>query len=241
MKDSNKLVLSFILTLISSTAFANNYKTSIEYRHQFVDGSSKHADRIKGFLDTGKNIGFELDLRFSNNEGSFDKMSSNGSEFTAFYYDKLTDNITGITGLSIDLSDAGLVYVPFVRVNYAFDNGFRLQGRYKWRIWDYNQMNTQINEAYISTIQQLDGWVGYKWGNIDLQYELQFWKEMERDAKPQANNKDVDYQQNFRLMYSYNTEVGTTWRPFIEIGDIKENIYTDERQLRYRIGITYTW
>ncbi len=40
-------------------------------------------------LDTGKNIGFELDARYGNKDGAYDAMKIDGSEFSAFYYTKL--------------------------------------------------------------------------------------------------------------------------------------------------------
>ena len=42
-------------------------------------------------------------------------------------------------------------------------------------------------------------------------------------------------------MYSIDTKEGTKWRPFLEIGDVNQNRYTDDRQIRYRVGLKYTW
>lgn len=241
MKKGYALLLLAGLS-IAPNAFANDYKTTIEYRHQFVDGKDKHADRIKAFLDTGKGIGFELDARY-NNKGEdklFDAMNMNGSEFSAFYYKSINKNTTGITGFSLDFTDAGLVYVPFVRLNYKFDNNIRLQGRYKWKVWDYNQTNLQ-GQAFVSKIQQFDAWLGYNTQNWDLQYEFQIWKEMEKSGLALYNNKDSNYLHNVRLMYTYRTTDNTMWRPFIEVGNISEDRYSDNRQTRYRVGIKYTW
>lgn len=231
-------------TLIASTgyALANDYKTTIEYRHEYKDGSKKHSDRVKAFIDTGNNLGFELDARYNNDgqDEAFNSMTMNGSELSIFYYNKLSDNIVGVFGGSLDYNPMGLVYVPYARLNYSFDNGFRIQGRYKWKLWDYSQVGTD-NQSYHSKIQQADGWLGYKTGNWDFQYEFNYWKEMEDNAQPLYNNKSTNYLQNVRLMYSINTKDGTKWRPFIEIGDVSQNSFTDERQIRYRVGIKYTW
>ena len=86
MNTTTKFMLASLLAASSAQALANDYKTTVEYRHQYLDGSEKHADRFKAFLDTGKNIGFELDARYSNDDGAFDAMTMNGSEFSAFYY-----------------------------------------------------------------------------------------------------------------------------------------------------------
>ncbi|EGQ9818352.1 hypothetical protein C4G66_RS20455 [Vibrio parahaemolyticus] len=240
MNTTTKIMLASLLAASSAQAFANDYKTTVEYRHQYLDGSEKHADRFKAFLDTGKNIGFELDARYSNKEGAFDDMAMNGSEFSAFYYKKLNKNIVGLAGTSLDFTSAGLVYVPYVRLNYAFDNGFRVQGRYKWKLWDYGQQGTDGN-SYNSKIQQFDTWLGYKTGDWDFQYEFQFWKEMASNARPLFDNGSTDYLHNVRVMYSIKTIDGENWRPFVEVGQVKQSRTTDERQLRYRIGIKYTW
>ncbi|WP_028864983.1 oligogalacturonate-specific porin KdgM family protein [Psychromonas aquimarina] len=242
MNTISKVVISSALLAAAGYAAANDYKTTIEYRHEYRDGVNKHSDRVKAFIDTGKNIGFELDARY-NNDGEdemFNSMTMNGSELSIFYYDKLNDNTVGLVGASLDYNPDGLVYVPYVRLNYAFDNGFRVQGRYKWKLWDYSQTGTD-GQSYHSKIQQGDAWLGYKTGNWDFQYEFNYWKEMEDNAKAQFDNGSTNYLNNVRFMYSINTTDGTTWRPFIEIGDVSVNNYTDERQLRYRVGIKYTW
>ncbi|MDA0149175.1 oligogalacturonate-specific porin KdgM family protein [Vibrio sp. LaRot3] len=240
MNTTAKIVVASLLAAGTTQALANDYKTTIEYRHQYVDGAQKHADRFKAFIDTGKNIGFELDARYANQDGAYDAMSLGGSEFSAFYYKKLDDNWVGIAGASLDFTSEGLVYVPYARLNYAFDNGLRIQGRYKWKLWDYAQQGTDGN-SYHSKIQQFDTWLGYKTGDWDFQYEFQFWKEMESNAQPLFDNGSTDHLHNVRVMYSIKTSDGENWRPFVEVGQVKLNRTSDERQLRYRVGIKYTW
>ncbi|PST87109.1 MULTISPECIES: oligogalacturonate-specific porin KdgM family protein [Photobacterium] len=242
MNTITKVILATTLFSATSFSYANDYKTTIEYRHEYRDGTNRHGDRIKAFLDTGKNIGFELDARYNNDQQNtmFDGMTMNGSEFSAFYYKKLSDNIVGIGGLSLDFTPDGLVYVPYARLNYRFDNGIRVQGRYKWKLWDYS-MNNAAGESYVSKIQEVDLWLGYNTNNWDFQYEFQIWKEMESAAQPQFDNKDTNYLHNFRLMYTYKTVEGTMWRPFVEVGNVSQSRVTDNRQTRYRMGIKYTW
>lgn len=242
MHTLTKTILVLSLTALSSQAIANTYKTTLEYRHQYVDGARKHSDRIKAFLDTGKNIGFELDARYNNEQKDkmFDSMSMNGSEFSAFYYNSLNKNTTGIAGLSLDFVPEGLIYVPYVRLNYKFDNNIRLQGRYKWKFWDYGMTGVD-GQNYHSKIQQFDTWLGYSLQNWDFQYEFQIWQEMVDNAKPLFNKKDTNYSHNIRLMYTYKTTEGTAWKPFVEVGNVSESRITDERQTRYRVGIKYTW
>ncbi|MGF1873824.1 oligogalacturonate-specific porin KdgM family protein [Photobacterium frigidiphilum] len=242
MKTTLKFVAASMLLATTSHAVANDYKTTVEYRHEYRDGNNKHSDRVKAFIDTGKNIGFELDARYNNDEEDkmYDSMTMNGSELSIFYYTKLKPNLTGVFGSSLDFNPDGLVYVPYARLNYSFDNGFRIQGRYKWKLWDYSQEGTDGN-SYHSKIQQFDTWLGYKTGDWDFQYEFQFWKEMEGNGKALFDNGSTDYLHNVRLMYAFNMKDGEKWRPFIELGQVKLNRTTDERQLRYRVGIKYTW
>ncbi|BDR35816.1 TPA: oligogalacturonate-specific porin KdgM family protein [Photobacterium damselae] len=242
MNTLTKVVIASTLVTAGGQALANDYKTTIEYRHQYVDGANKHSDRIKAFLDTGKGVGFELDARYNNDEKDkmFDSMSMNGSEFSAFYYKRLNPNTVGLVGMSLDFVPDGLVYVPYVRLNYKFDNNIRVQGRYKWKLWDYS-MTGPSGDSYHSKIQEFDAWLGYNTQNWDFQYEFQIWKEMESNALPQFDNDDINYLHNFRLMYTYKTKDDTSWRPFIEVGNVSQSRYTDNRQTRYRMGIKYTW
>lgn len=243
MKTINKILLTApFLATFSFATYANDYKTTVEYRHEYKDGSKKFSDRFKVFLDTGNNIGFELDARYNNEEENkqYDSMSMNGSEFSAFYYKSLTENLVGVAGTSLDFNPDGLVYVPYVRLNYKFDNGIRTQVRYKWKLWDYGMVG-QNGQSYHSKIQELDTWLGYSTGNWDFQSEFQYWKEMEANGLALYDNKDTNYLYNFRIMYSIFTESGTKWRPFVEVGNVSQSRYTDDRQTRYRVGVKYTW
>lgn len=56
MNTLTKVVIASTLVTAGGQALANDYKTTIEYRHQYVDGANKHSDRIKAFLDTGKGL-----------------------------------------------------------------------------------------------------------------------------------------------------------------------------------------
>lgn len=235
-----KILPITILSLIASQqALANDYKTTVEYRHAYNDGTNKTSDRVKVYLDTGENIGFELDARYgnANEDQSFDSTYLDGSELSAFYYTPHSKNLTGIYGMSLDVTSSGQVYIPYARLNYSFDNGFRIQGRYKWKFWDYEQINTETGLGYRSKIQQIDGWVGYKYNQWDFEYELNVFKQMADGANPEFNDKDYDTEHNIKVTYSINEN----WRPFIEVGNLREDRYSDDRQTRYRIGIKYTW
>lgn len=237
MNTSIKFVVASVCLLFSGIVMANDYKTTVEYRHDYRDGVKKHGDRFKVFLDTGQNIGFELDARYNNKDDSmYDSMTMNGSEVTAFYYDKINANTNWLAGTSLDFTSEGLVYIPFVRLNYQFDNGIRLQGRYKWKVWDY-AMNGTNGEAYHSKIQQFDTFIGYKYNDWNFQYQFDIFREMENRGLPLYNSNRWDYQHNIVVTYSINKN----WRPFVEVGNIKDSRYTNERQTRYRMGIKYTW
>lgn len=233
------LPISALSLIASQQALANDYKTTVEYRHAYNDGTNKTSDRVKVYLDTGENIGFELDARYgnANEDQSFDSTYLDGSELSAFYYTPHSKNLTGIYGMSLDVTSSGQVYIPYARLNYSFDNGFRIQGRYKWKFWDYEQINTETGLGYRSKIQQIDGWVGYKYNKWDFEYELNVFKQMADGANPEFNNKDYDTEHNIKVTYSINNN----WRPFIEIGNLREDRYSDDRQTRYRVGVKYTW
>ncbi|AGH82373.1 putative outer membrane protein [Psychromonas sp. CNPT3] len=234
-----RAILFSLLIVIATPSFSNDYKTTLEYRHEYKDGNNKHSDRIKIFLDSGENLGLELDARYNNEDENktFNDMSMNGSELSIFYYKALNRNLLGLVGLSMDFNPDGLVYVPYVRLNYSFDSGFRTQARYKWKLWDYADTTTDIR----SKIQELDTWVAYASGNWDFQMEMQYWQQMESNAISEFDNGNSDYLYNFRVMYAFHGLNGKKWRPFVEVGNVRESRTTDNRQTRYRVGIKYTW
>ncbi|WDL84308.1 hypothetical protein IU367_09080 [Aeromonas bestiarum] len=239
MKCYIKFLPLAIFSLSIHQALANDYKTTVEYRHGYADGSKKNDDRFKIYVDTGKNIGFELDARYGNSNPSqvFDSTYLDGSELCAFYYKALNKNLTGLVGTSFDVSSSGAVHIPFVRLNYRFDNGFRIQGRYKWKFWDYEMTNPQTNIGYRSKIQEFDTWVGYKYNQWDFEYQLDVFKQMTDGAMPEFNGKDYDTQHNIKVSYAWDSN----WKPFVEVGNVREDRYISNRQTRYRIGIKYTW
>ncbi|MNG78277.1 Oligogalacturonate-specific porin KdgM precursor [compost metagenome] len=236
-----------MLSLHINQALANSYKTTVEYRHEYRDGTNKTSDRVKVYVDTGENIGFELDARYgnANPDQSFDSTYLDGSELTAFYYKPLSKNLTGLVGTALDVTSSGIVHVPFVRLNYKFDNGFRMQGRYKWKLSDFETVNNETGYSYRSKIQELDLWVGYNFSQLnveylnklDFEYQLDLFKQMVNGALPEYDGKEYDTQHNIKIRYSINEN----WKPFFEIGNIKEDRYSDNRQTRYRIGVQYTW
>lgn len=239
MKCYIKFLPLAIFSLSIHQALANDYKTTVEYRHGYADGSKRNDDRFKIYVDTGKNIGFELDARYGNSNPSqvFDSTYLDGSELCAFYYKALNKNLTGLVGTSFDVSSSGAVHIPFVRLNYRFDNGFRIQGRYKWKFWDYEMTNPQTNIGYRSKIQEFDTWVGYKYNQWDFEYQLDVFKQMADGAMPEFDGKDYDTQHNIKVSYAWDSN----WKPFVEVGNVREDRYTSDRQTRYRIGIKYTW
>ncbi|WCF13875.1 oligogalacturonate-specific porin KdgM family protein [Edwardsiella piscicida] len=84
-------------------------------------------------------MGFEFDARYGNHDDkAYDQMYLNGSELNVFYYTDLNKNTLLLAGNSFDFTSEGLVFIPFVRLNYTFDNGFYINGRYKWKLWDYS-------------------------------------------------------------------------------------------------------
>ncbi|AKH88458.1 oligogalacturonate-specific porin KdgM family protein [Edwardsiella tarda] len=235
----NKLIYLAALPCLfsASQSWANNYKTSVEYRHEYREGVKKHSDRFKVFLDTGNHIGFEFDARYGNHDDqAYDQMYLNGSELNVFYYTDLNKNTLLLAGNSFDFTSEGLVFIPFVRLNYTFDNGFYIHGRYKWKLWDYSMKGVD-QQPYHSKIQEFDTFIGYKWGQWNFQYQLDLMREMSANGQPLYNGKKWDYANNFRVVYA----IDANWRPFIEIGDIKESRDSDRRQGRYRIGLKYTW
>lgn len=234
-----RIVLIVLLSVFALPSFGNDYKTTLEYRHEYKDGNNKDSDRIKIFLDSGKNVGLELDARYNNagEDEKFNEMSINGSELSIFYYKAINSNLLGLVGMSMDFNPDGLVYVPYVRLNYSFNNGFRTQARYKWKLWDYVDNNMGVR----AKIQELDTWFGYASGDWDFQMEVQYWQEMESNALSEFNNNNFDYLYNFRIMYAFHQLDGEKWRPFIEVGNVRQSRIADDRQTRYRVGIKYTW
>lgn len=206
-----------------------NPKVTLDYRHEWKAKSNTQADRLKTSMKIDPII-LELEARTSSGDGSWlQNQHVKSYDVGIFYPYRYNNNLVVLGGFDYIMSVNNKDYVPSLRLNYKTDNGIRLQTRYK-------QILSQdpVGDYKRSRVQRVDFWLGYKSEDWDYQYQVSFGNQLGND-KPLQNNKSSDYWQNIRIRY----QDIPNFRPYIEIGDVKLKPTSDERQMRFRVGIQY--
>ncbi|MNI75058.1 Oligogalacturonate-specific porin KdgM precursor [compost metagenome] len=84
------------------------------------------------------------------------------------------------------------------------------------------------------TTHRFEGWLGYtpanKWA---YEYQFIYFK----TDYIRYDNKKSDYEQNLIVKYKLTKQ----WAPFMEIGDIKVESTSPDRQARWRLGVQYNF
>lgn len=218
--------------LLASPCYALAYtKVKLDYRHEYKDESKQRADRLKTFITTDSVL-FEIEARATSGSAWMKDQTISTYDIGIFYPFRLNENLVVIPGLDYIIATSNQQYVPSLRLNYKTDNGIRLATRYK-QVINEKAAPTQDDQSHI---QRVDFWLGYGNPTWDIQYQVSFGKELNNSQMLQ-DNKDTDYWQNIRLRYQSNEN----WKPYIELGDVKVSSTTDERQIRYRVGIQYAF
>ena len=101
---------------------------------------------------------------------------------------------------------------------------------------DRDQVNSDMpdNLKDNQDTHRIEGWLGYtpasKWA---LEYQAIYFK----TNYIRYDNEKSDYEQNLIVKYKINKQ----WAPFMEIGDVKVNSTSDDRQARWRLGVQYNF
>lgn len=228
---------TFSLPFCASADSAN-----INYRHQFTEEDSAHADRIKlGYrMDSG--LGFEAEMKYrtagDREDVAYDNIVNNGHEFTVSYNYKLSPKSTLTPAFQMDSSKDSTSYKFGLKYNYKINDTFYVATRYRLdaKKLDRDQVNDDLPDRAKDNqnTNRLEGWLGYtpanKWA---LEYQYIYFK----TDYIRFDNKKSDYEQNMIVKYKLTKD----WVPFMEVGDVKVNSTTDDRQARWRFGIQYNF
>jgi hypothetical protein len=200
---------------------------SINYRHQYTEDDSAHADRIKFNYRLDSGLGFEAEMKYrtagDREDVAYDNMVNNGHEFTVSYNYKLSAQST---------------LTPAFKYNYKINDAFYVATRYRLdaKKLDRDQVNEDMPDHIKDdqTTNRFEGWLGYtpanKWA---YEYQFIYFK----TDYIRYDNKKSDYEQNLIVKYKLTKK----WAPFMEIGDVKVDSTSPDRQARWRLGVQYNF
>lgn len=249
----SKIALGLGLALAASTALvstANAAKFTVDYRHEYRSEFGENFDRICfiGALENG--VGFYVDSSFKSgserpdaatgatgqyNEGQWGDFVTNATEMSLWWAYKFEG--TGFTltpGIITESTSTTTGYKPYIRLQYNTDFGlwFAIRPRYDyWRV---------DGAAADERNGRIDAWVGYGKGNFGINYNYTYmWAlndKIDGSDRVMYDNEDHNYEHNLSMNYRFGQ-----WNPYIEIGDIAVHGTRDDRQMRLRVGIQYTF
>ncbi|WP_153448845.1 oligogalacturonate-specific porin KdgM family protein [Vibrio algicola] len=239
MLKLKKVVLITSAVLLASTAVTAT-AASLDYRHEYKFGNNQNADRIKIGGSTKTETGqhnYSVEMKFSGKEGNYgyNDMERGDSEFLYSYKYNIDEHWYVEPGMPITFGDESVTYKPQVRVGYKFDNGIVTKLRYRHEFRDYTESKNNGDTYQKSKITyNLD----YTWNNmIQLGFEANYEIAHEGDDWKLWDDSNKGYDYDLKIGYKNDSN----WRPYVQFGNVGVSSKTDQRQLRSRVGITYSF
>ena len=227
---------------LSLPFYASADSASINYRHGYTEEDSAHSDRIKLNYRLDSGLGFEAEMKYrtagDREDVAYDNMVNNGHEFTVSYNYALSPQSTLTPAFQMDSSKDSTTYKFGLKYNYKINNAFYVATRYRLdaKKLDRDQVNEDMPDRAKDdqNTHRVEGWLGYtpasKWA---YEYQFIYFK----TDYIRYDNKKSDYEQNLIIKYKLTKQ----WAPFMEVGDVKVNATSEDRQARWRVGIQYNF
>lgn len=238
--------LGLLVHAVGMTAYADG-ATSIQsafinYRHQYLEDTRLHSDRFLLGVRLSNGLGFQGQVKYKTGgqreDVAYDNMVGDGHEFLMDYQYKLDKKWTLIPSVDFVGTESAVTYRPALRVNYKPNDKLALGVRYRYEVRKLDRDKIDKSAADRGRQDQhtdrydifLDYATGGSWS---FGYNLTYFD----SDFIRYDNKKHDYEQNLTVRYRINKR----WVPSIELGDVKVNATDNDRQLRFRAGITYNF
>ncbi|EOV8086416.1 MULTISPECIES: oligogalacturonate-specific porin KdgM family protein [Providencia] len=233
--------LAFTTIFISSSYAGGGY---LDYRNEYLTKQRVSNDRVKMgyFFDSGLDVHLELMWKQKNNDkrgelpanrDSWGHFENNGHGIILNYplrFEPLK-NWTFTPTFSVYSSSYWTTYEPGLEVAYKINADHRIRSRFRVDLDHPSSSNSADKQKTYRT----DFW--YDWRPKDLPIGITYnfvWYDTEN---VRWDNKKRDYAQDIKVQYTIEN-----WTPYIAIGDVKGySKYSDNRQLRLRTGISYSF
>ncbi|MFA0077788.1 oligogalacturonate-specific porin KdgM family protein [Vibrio artabrorum] len=220
----NKITLAIVATLFASSVTAASLDARQEYKH----GSESWASRIK--------IGGSVDNHFFGVEMKqkgkpFSEWAAAGSEFEYGYKFKIDEHWLIQPSMPISFGSDSITYKPQVRVQYAFDSGVKAKLRYRHEFRDYTSGSSNENKNR----SKVTGNIDYNWNAWQFGFEANYAEDFANNEWTGGGGADNEWDYNMKVGYK---EADWNWRPYVEFGNVQDS---RDRQLRSRVGITYSF
>ncbi|MCF7352570.1 oligogalacturonate-specific porin KdgM family protein [Vibrio sp. CK2-1] len=235
----NKVLLATTAALLATTA-VNVNAASVDYRHEYKHGTESNGDRIKIGGSTKVELGthyYSVEMKFNGKSESYgyQDLERGDSEFVYEFKHYITDKFYVQPGMPITFGEERVTYKPQLRIGYDFDSGITTKLRYRHEFRDYTDDSKYNGDTWQKS--KVTANLDYTWNNmIQFGFEANYEKAHE-DIWTLYDNDTWNYDYNLKIGYKNDSN----WRPYVEFGNVSESSSTDKRQLRSRVGITYSF
>ncbi len=226
MKTINKISLAVSSILFSGALSA----ASIDFRHEYQHETKNNADRIKIAGDSGNHY-YSVEMMFAGANGNaFKDLNRGNSEFEYGYKFKINDKVLLQPSMPVTFGTNYVAYKPQLRVQYTLDSGLVTKLRYRHEVRNFSDNKaTELKSKVTANL-------GYKVNNFELGAEANY--EKGHDNQVMFNNKDSNY--DYLVVVGYK-QSDWNWRPYAEFANVAVSSTSDKRQVRSRVGVTYSF
>ncbi|OEF23308.1 oligogalacturonate-specific porin KdgM family protein [Vibrio rumoiensis] len=235
----NKITLAATTLLLATSAVSVN-AASLDYRHEYKHDTESNGDRIKIGGSTKVELGthyYSVEMKFNGKDGSYgyQDLERGDSEFEYSFKYFVNDNFYLQPGMPITMGDQRVTYKPQLRVGYEFDSGITAKLRYRHEFRDFTD-EKENGETWQKS--KVTANLTYTWNStVQFDFETNYEKAREGDNWLLYDGKDWNYDYNLKVGYKNDSN----WRPYFELGNVSVSSKSDERQLRSRVGLTYSF
>lgn len=223
---------------IASTLFVGGVSAaSLDFREEYKHGQEDFAGRVKIGGSAGNHY-FGVEAKHSGHLGELERADN---EFEYGYNFNLDEHWRIQMSMPVTFGSTSVTYKPQVRVQYKFDSGLVTKLRYRHEFRNYSDGNSTTGrdgEKYdFVSRSKLTGNLDYNWNDWQLGFEANYAQDLINDEWKMGTNEKYEWDYNFKIGYK---ESDWNWRPYIELGNVQHTA-EDSRQLRSRVGITYSF
>ncbi|WP_394154196.1 oligogalacturonate-specific porin KdgM family protein [Vibrio maritimus] len=219
---------TYALTIVIAALFGTSVSAaSLDFRQEYKHDSKDYASRVKLAAGVG-NMYFGVEAMQSGKP--FSEWQSKGNEFDFGYNYKVDEHWSLIPGMPITFSDGHVTYKPQLRAQYSFDSGLVTKLRYRHEFRNFSDERSSEQKSKVTA--NLD----YKYNGFEFGLEGNYEKGL--DDQTLFDNGDTNWDALFKIGYK---GPDWSWRPYVEFANVSVASDSSDRQLRSRVGITYSF
>lgn len=231
MKKSLSVTL---LAVLPMTAAAGGY---VDLRSEYRSTTDQLRSRfiVGNHFDNG--YGLETLTNVRHAAGAYDETKVINTEFTHYYTHSINDNFMLNPGVVMNFQGSNTFLMPYLKLNYNFDNGLFVHGRYRYDfstealVNDYDEEETAKRHRY-------DIWTGYNTDHYTISYAFTYFDQITHHTNELATGKLNAREHTVKAVYKWKPTV----RPYAEVVDADKVASHDYKtDWRFRVGVNFAF